>query len=106
MGDFNTNVKFKGNGYRKLEEFCDMFYLTNLVDIDLCYTNSHKSTIDLTLYSKLSSFQNPMATKTGLSDFHELVSTFLKGERKKFLINREFYFFYYNTIFKVQVLFK
>ena len=47
-----------------------------------------------------------MATKTGLSDFHELVSTFLRGERKKFLINREFYFFYYNTIFKVQVLFK
>ena len=32
MGDFNINVKLKGNGYRKLKEFYDMFNLTNLVD--------------------------------------------------------------------------
>ena len=30
MGDFNTDVKFKGNGYRNLEKFCDMFDLANL----------------------------------------------------------------------------
>ena len=41
-----------------------------------CVINSHKSTIDLTLTNKPSSFQITMATKTGLSDFHNLVSIF------------------------------
>ena len=42
MGDFNINVKLKGNGYQKLEEFCDMFNFTNLVDTETCVTNFHK----------------------------------------------------------------
>ena len=41
-----------------------------------CVINSHKSTIDLILTNKPSSFQITMATKTGLSDFHNLVSIF------------------------------
>ena len=79
MGDFNIDVKLKGNDHRKLEEFCDMFNLTNLVDSETCVTNSHKSTIDLILTNKTSSFQKTLATETGLSDFHKLVSTFLKS---------------------------
>ena len=55
MGDFNTDVKLKGNGYRKLEEFCDMFDLTYLVDTETCVTNSHKSTIYLIFTNKPSS---------------------------------------------------
>ena len=55
MRDFNIYVKIKGNGYQKLEEFCDMFNLTNLVDTETCVTNSHKSTIDLMLTNKPSS---------------------------------------------------
>ena len=56
-----------------------MFNLTNLVDTEACVTNSHKSTIDLTLTNKPSSFQKTMAAETGLSDFHKLVSTFFKS---------------------------
>ena len=79
MGDFSTDIKPKGNGYRKLEEFFDMFNLKNLVDTETCVTNSHKSTVDLILTNKPSSFQKTMATETGLSDFHKLVSTFFKS---------------------------
>ena len=49
MGDFNIDVRLRGNGYRKLEEFCDMFNLTNLIDTETCATNSHKSITDLIL---------------------------------------------------------
>ena len=79
MGDFNIDVKRKGNGYRKLQEFCDMFNLTNLVDTESCVTNSHKSTIVLILRNKPNSFQKAMAIETGLSDFQKLVSTFFKS---------------------------
>ena len=63
MGDFNIDVKLKGNCYRKLEEFFNMFNLANLVDTETCVTNSDKSTIDLILTNKPSSFQKTMATK-------------------------------------------
>ena len=56
-----------------------MFNLTNSVDNETCVTNSHKSTIDLILTNTPSSFKKTMATETGLSDFHKLVSTFLKS---------------------------
>ena len=79
MEDFNIDVRLQGNGYRKLEEFCDLFNLTNLVDTETCVTNSHKSTIDLILTNKPSSFHKTMATETGLNDFHKLVSTFFKS---------------------------
>ena len=71
MGDFNIDVKLTGNGYRKLEEFCDMFNLTNLVDTTACATNSHESTIDLILTNKAGSLQKTMATEMGLSDLHK-----------------------------------
>ena len=57
MGDFNIDVKLKGNGYQKREELCDMFNLTNLVDTETCVTNFNKSAIDLILTKKPSSFQ-------------------------------------------------
>ena len=56
-----------------------MFNLTNLVDTETFVTNSHKSTVDLILTNKASSFQKSMTTKTGLSDFHKLVWTFFKS---------------------------
>ena len=74
MRDFNIDAKLKGNGYRNLEEFCDM-----LADTETCVTNSHKSTIGLILTNKPSSFHKTMVTKTGLSDFRKLFSTFFKG---------------------------
>ena len=55
MGGFLIDAKLKGNDYRKLEEFCDMFNLTNLVDTETCITNPQKSTIYLILTNKPSS---------------------------------------------------
>ena len=50
MGDFNIDVK---NGedidLDKIDVFCDTLNLNNLVKSDTCYTNNHKSTIDLFL---------------------------------------------------------
>ena len=34
MGYFNIDIKLEGNGYQKLEEFCGMFNLMNLVDTE------------------------------------------------------------------------
>ena len=60
----------------KLEEFCDTFNLTNLVT---CFTNNHKSTIDLILTYKPRSFQIKNVTETGVSDCHKLTTAFMKS---------------------------
>ena len=96
MGDFNIDVKLKGNRYRKLEEFCDMFNLTNLVDTETCVINSDKSTIHLILTNKPSSFQKTMTTETGLGDFDKLVSTFFKSHYSRLKAKIVFYRNYKN----------
>ena len=64
----------------KLDEFCDFLNLTNLITSPTCFTKTHKSTIDLILTNKESCFQKTKATETGLSDFHKLISTFLRSQ--------------------------
>ena len=44
-----------------------------------CFTKTHKSTIDLIL-TKKGCFQKTKVTQTDLSDFHRLISTFLKSQ--------------------------
>ena len=44
-----------------------------------CFTRDHKSTIDLILTNKPKSFQN-IITETDLSEFHRLISIFLKTQ--------------------------
>ena len=47
MGDFNINInKYEGIGHDKLDVFCDILNLTNLLKSETCYINNHKSTID------------------------------------------------------------
>ena len=77
MGDFNIDVTTKGMGFDKLDEFCDIFNLTNLITSDTCITKTSSSLIDLYLTNKPLSFQKSQVTKTGLSDFHKLVTVFL-----------------------------
>ena len=101
MGYFNIDVKRKGNGYRKLEEFCDMFSLTNLVDTDTRVTNSHKSTIDLILTNKPRFFQKNVATETGLSGLDKLVSTFFKSHYSRLKPKIVYYRNYKNFRFKI-----
>ena len=79
VGDFNIGVIKKGTEFEKLDEFCDLFNLTNLVTSPTCFTKTHKSTIDLILTNKGNCFQKAKITETGLSDFHKLISTFLRS---------------------------
>ena len=78
IGDFNIDVNTTGVEVDKLDVFCDLFDLTNLIKIETCCTKSQKSTIDLFLTKKSLSFQKARPTETGISDYHKLISTFLK----------------------------
>ena len=79
MGDFNIDLKIKGLGFNKLDQFCELFNLTNLIKTETCFTMSHKSLIDLFLTNKPLSFQKTHVTETGLSDYHKLMSSFFKS---------------------------
>ena len=80
MGDFNIDIKEEDcSEFDKLEEFCDMFHLTSLIKYETCYTNNHKSAIDLFLTNKPLFFQGTATTETGSSDCHKLISTFIRS---------------------------
>ena len=80
MGDFNIDItKENFSRFDKLEELCNTFNLTNLIKSETCYTNNHKSTIDLFFTNKPLSFQGTSTTETGLSNCHKLISTFMRS---------------------------
>ena len=81
MGDCNNIYIKKENstGCDKLEEFCDTFNLTNLVKLETCFMNNHKSTADLILTNKPRSLQITNVTETSVSDCHKLITTFMKS---------------------------
>ena len=76
MGDFNIDVNLLSYKHDKLEEFCNLFDLSNLIKSNTCFTKTHSSKIDLILTNNSNSFQKSGTTETGLSDFHKLISTF------------------------------
>ena len=53
MGDFNIDVTNRGVEFDKLDEFSDLFNLTNLITSPTCFTKTQKSTIDLILTNKV-----------------------------------------------------
>ena len=73
MSDSNVNIKNKRLGYGKLDTFCDLFNLTNLIHSEICLMKNHKSTIELLLTSKPKSFFKTHTTETGLSNYHKLI---------------------------------
>ena len=75
MGDFDIDINTAGMDVDKLDEFCNLFDLTNLIKTETCCTENHKSTIDLFLTNRPLSFQKTRTTETGISDYHKL-STF------------------------------
>ena len=80
MGDFNIDInKDDAICHDELDVFCDTLNLTNLVKSETCYTNYHKSITDLFLTNKPRSFQFTSVTETGLSDYHILITTFMKS---------------------------
>ena len=44
MGDFNTDLKVRGFGFNKFDQFSYLFNLTNL-KTETCFTKSHRSLI-------------------------------------------------------------
>ena len=45
MEDFNIDVTNRGIEFDKLDKFCDLFNLTNLITSPPCFTKTHKSTL-------------------------------------------------------------
>ena len=45
-------MKSKSLGYDKLDEFCDLFNLTNFIESEIYFTKNHKSLIDLFLTNR------------------------------------------------------
>ena len=74
IGDFNCEV-----GEDAISAFMDDYNLTNLVRCPTCFKSGNPRSIDLILTNRKSSFQNTVAIETGLSDFHAMVVTVLKG---------------------------
>ena len=80
MDDFNNDInKDETTGHCKLDVFSDTLNLTNLVKSDTCYTSNHKFTTDLFLTNKPWSFEFTSVTETGISDYHRLITTFMKS---------------------------
>ena len=79
MGDFNIDIKTAGMEVDKLDEFCNLFDLTNLIKTETFCTKNHKSTIVLILTNRPLSFQKTRTTETGISEYDKLISTFLKS---------------------------
>ena len=82
MGDFNIDANASGPGKDKLDEFCNLFDLTNLVIEVTCCTNNHSSTIDLILTNR-PDFQKICTNETGVSDYHKCISTISKLHHSK-----------------------
>ena len=79
-GDLNIDMDTPTDDTRGyLSDLCDMFDLYNLINVKTCTMSQNGSSLDVILTNKRASFQKTCAIETGLSDFHKLVCTFLKG---------------------------
>ena len=83
MGDFNIDIKNKGAGFEKLNEICDTFNLMNLIKSETCYTRNYKFLIELVFTITPSFFQKSHVTKTRLSNYHKVITTFFKSQFSK-----------------------
>ena len=79
MGDFNIDIKSSNSEKDKLNNFCDLFNLTNLVQSETCFIKSSKSITGLILTNKPLHFQKTLVVKNRLSDYHKMISTFFKA---------------------------
>ena len=79
MGDFNIDIRQTSPESHKLDEFCSLFSLTNIIKSETCFTKFHSSAIELFLIDKPNFFQKTNAIETGLSDHHKLIMYFFKN---------------------------
>ena len=74
MGGFNIDINTIGIDVDKLDEFRNLFDLTNLMKTETCCTKNQKSTIDLFLTNRPLTFQK--ASGTGIKNYYKLISYF------------------------------
>ena len=74
MGGFNIVINTAGIDVDKLDEFCNLFDLTNLMKTEICCTKNQKSTIDLFLTNRPLTFQK--TSGTGIKNYYKLISYF------------------------------
>ena len=74
LGDFNIEEK-----QAEIKTFMEIYQLKNLIKEPKCFKSDNPKCIDLILTNRSSSFQNSGTIETGLSDFHSMVVTELKG---------------------------
>ena len=77
MGDLDIDIH-AGLEKDKLDDFRNLFDLSNFVKDKICCTSSHKFTIDLILTNRSPSFFKTIAPETGLSDFQLMTSACFK----------------------------
>ena len=79
IGDFHIDINNARMKVDTLNEFCNLFDITNLIKTETCCTKNQKSRIVLFLTNRPLSFKKTRATKTRISDYHKLISAFLKS---------------------------
>ena len=78
VGDFNLDEKNSN-----LKNFMHSFNLENIVKEPTCFKSDSPTCIDLILTSDTSKLTNTATIETGLSDFHVMIATALKGSFHK-----------------------
>ena len=78
IGDFNFSEDDDS-----LDQFMQELNLENIVKVPTCFTSGSPTCIDLILTSDKKKLANIRPVETGLSDFHAMVATTLKGSCHK-----------------------
>ena len=78
MGDFNCEI-----GDDVIGDLVDNYDLASLVRSPTCFKSNSPRCTDLILTNAKSSFQATTTIETGLSDFHTMIVTVLKGGHVK-----------------------
>ena len=78
IGDFNCEPHESVIG-----DFMDSYNLSSLVKSPNCFKSDSPRCIDLILTNRKRSFQYTVVIHTGLSDFHAMIVTVLKGGYRK-----------------------
>ena len=90
MGDFNIDIKSSNSDKDKLENFCNLFNLINLVHSETYFMKNSKTIIDLLLTNEHLNFQKTHVIETGLSDYHKMISTFSSKLKTKVICYRSY----------------
>ena len=79
--DLNVDMDIPSNDRKGfLNDLCDTFDLTNIIDKKTCTKKSDGSSLDVFLTNHPRCFQHTCVIETALSDHHKLIGSFLKSK--------------------------